>query len=174
MFYNISQGTASVVLAGVVAALKLIGGTLADHTFLFLGAGEARTGIAELIALEMSKQTKKPIKETCKKIWLVDSKVFSINFFREWGDEPGERSYRTFFLERRNRDIMKRQHRQVLFSRIITAIGISLHNFPEGMAVFLGSVKGLQVGLNFALAIALHNISKGIAITLPIYFTTEK
>ncbi|XLR32344.1 hypothetical protein HN51_052308, partial [Arachis hypogaea] len=134
-------GTASVVLAGVVAALKLIGGTLADHTFLFLGAGEARTGIAELIALEMSKQTKKPIKETCKKIWLVDSKVFSINFFREWGDEPGERSYRTFFLERRNRDIMKRQHRQVLFSRIITAIGISLHNFPEGMAVFLGSVK---------------------------------
>lgn len=28
------------VLAGVVAALKLVGGTLADHTFLFLGAGE--------------------------------------------------------------------------------------------------------------------------------------
>ncbi|KAG5107882.1 hypothetical protein JHK84_044789 [Glycine max] len=68
------QGTASVVLAGVVAALKLIGGNLADHTFLFLGAGEAGTGIAELIALEMSKQTKTPIEETRKKIWLVDSK----------------------------------------------------------------------------------------------------
>ena len=37
------QGTASVVLAGVVAALKLIGGSLADHTFLFLGAGEVKT-----------------------------------------------------------------------------------------------------------------------------------
>ncbi|XP_072056279.1 zinc transporter ZTP29-like [Arachis hypogaea] len=35
---------------------------------------------------------------------------------------------------------------------------ISLHNFPEGMAVFLGSIKGLRVGLNLALAIALHNI----------------
>jgi len=34
------QGTASVVLAGLVAALKLVGGTLAEHTFLFLGAGE--------------------------------------------------------------------------------------------------------------------------------------
>ena len=34
------QGTASVVLAGVVAALKLVGGSLADHKFLFLGAGE--------------------------------------------------------------------------------------------------------------------------------------
>ena len=35
-----SQGTAAVVLAGVVAALKMLGGSLADQTFLFLGAGE--------------------------------------------------------------------------------------------------------------------------------------
>ncbi|KHN16636.1 NADP-dependent malic enzyme [Glycine soja] len=75
VFNDDIQGTASVVLAGVVAALKLIGGTLPEHTFLFLGAGEAGTGIAELIALEMSKQTKAPIEETRKKIWLVDSKV---------------------------------------------------------------------------------------------------
>ncbi|XP_031388365.1 NADP-dependent malic enzyme-like isoform X1 [Punica granatum] len=68
------QGTAAVVLAGVVAALKILGGILVDHTFLFLGAGEAGTGIAELIALEMSKQAKAPVEETRKKIWLVDSK----------------------------------------------------------------------------------------------------
>ncbi|XP_057538276.1 NADP-dependent malic enzyme-like [Amaranthus tricolor] len=74
LFNDDIQGTASVVLAGVVAALKLVGGTLAEHTFLFLGAGEAGTGIAELIALEMSKQTKAPLEETRKKIWLVDSK----------------------------------------------------------------------------------------------------
>ena len=36
------QGTASVVLAGLLAALKLVGGELADHKFLFLGAGEVR------------------------------------------------------------------------------------------------------------------------------------
>lgn len=74
VFNDDIQGTAVVVLAGLVGALKLIGGTLGDHKFLFLGAGEAGTGIAELIALEMSNQTKAPVEETRKNIWLVDSK----------------------------------------------------------------------------------------------------
>jgi len=55
----------------------------------------------------------------------------------------------------------------------ILIAGISLHNFPEGMAVFLGSVKGLHVGLNLAVAIALHNIPEGVAVALPIYFATR-
>ncbi|KAL6523473.1 hypothetical protein OROGR_017076 [Orobanche gracilis] len=74
VFNDDIQGTASVVLSGIVASLKLLGGTLGDHTFLFLGAGEAGTGIAELIALEMSKQSKVPLEEARKKICLVDSK----------------------------------------------------------------------------------------------------
>ncbi|KAI4963429.1 hypothetical protein ZWY2020_014112 [Hordeum vulgare] len=81
VFNDDIQGTASVVLAGLVAALKLVG-TLAEHTYLFLGAGEAGTGIAELIALEMSRQTKKPIDECRKKIWLVDSKGLIVSLVK--------------------------------------------------------------------------------------------
>ncbi|KAL6585076.1 hypothetical protein OROMI_004365 [Orobanche minor] len=95
VFNDDIQGTASVVLSGLMSALKLVGGTLADHSFLFLGAGEAGTGIAELIALEMSKQTGVPLEEARKKIWLVDSKGLIVrsraeslqHFKRPWAHE---------------------------------------------------------------------------------------
>ncbi|KAF3595265.1 hypothetical protein DY000_02026011 [Brassica cretica] len=77
------QGTASMVLAGLIAAQKVLGKSLADHTFLFLGAGEAGTGIAELIALKISKETGTPIDETRKKIWLVDSKGLIVSSHKE-------------------------------------------------------------------------------------------
>uniref|UniRef100_A0A0D9WDJ7 Malic enzyme n=1 Tax=Leersia perrieri TaxID=77586 RepID=A0A0D9WDJ7_9ORYZ len=83
VFNDDIQGTASVVLAGLIAALKVVGGTLADHKYLFLGAGEAGTGIAELIALEMSKQTEIPIEECRKKVWLVDSRGLIVESRKE-------------------------------------------------------------------------------------------
>ncbi|KAM0036807.1 NADP-dependent malic enzyme [Helianthus debilis subsp. tardiflorus] len=79
VFKDDIQGTTSVVLAGLISALKLVGESLADHRFLFLGAGEAGTGIAELIALEISKQTRAPLEEARKKIWLVDSKGWIVS-----------------------------------------------------------------------------------------------
>ncbi|XP_076950740.1 NADP-dependent malic enzyme-like [Bidens hawaiensis] len=95
VFNDDIQGTASVVLAGLVASLKLLGGNLADHTFLFFGAGEAGTGIAELIALEISTKTNIPVEEARKKIWLVDSKGLIVgsrkvslqHFKRPWAHE---------------------------------------------------------------------------------------
>ncbi|EPS64484.1 malic enzyme, partial [Genlisea aurea] len=95
VFNDDIQGTASVVLAGLISALNIVGGTLAEHTFLFLGAGEAGTGIAELIALEIAKKTDVPLEVARRKIWLVDSKGLIIrsrmeslqHFKRPWAHE---------------------------------------------------------------------------------------
>ncbi|XP_021728952.1 zinc transporter ZTP29 [Chenopodium quinoa] len=86
---------------------------------------------------------------------------------------PSVKSKKRANGEEKGKDLMKKHRQQVMYSGIITAIGISLHNFPEGMAVFLGSMKGLRVGLNLALAIALHNIPEGVAVALPVYFATQ-
>ncbi|MBI5433779.1 MAG: NAD-dependent malic enzyme [Planctomycetes bacterium] len=47
------QGTASVTVAGMLAALRITKQRMADQRVLFLGAGEACTGIARLSALAM-------------------------------------------------------------------------------------------------------------------------
>ncbi|WJX86248.1 NADP-dependent malic enzyme 4, chloroplastic [Trifolium repens] len=83
VFNDDIQGTASVVLAGLVSALNLVGGSLDEHRFLFLGAGEAGTGIAELIALEISKRTNSQLDEVRKNIWLVDSKGLIVSSRKE-------------------------------------------------------------------------------------------
>ncbi|WP_147199068.1 NAD-dependent malic enzyme [Pantoea sp. CCBC3-3-1] len=47
------QGTASVVLAGLLTALKTTGGKLAEQRILFAGAGSAGTGIANMLVEAM-------------------------------------------------------------------------------------------------------------------------
>jgi malate dehydrogenase (oxaloacetate-decarboxylating)(NADP+) len=50
------QGTAGVTLAGVINALKLTGGQLKEQRILFLGAGSAAIGLADLLVSALGQQ----------------------------------------------------------------------------------------------------------------------
>lgn len=55
---------------------------------------------------------------------------------------------------------------------LLTAIAISVHNFPEGLSVFVTSLEDVKMGAAIAFAITLHNIPEGISVALPIYNAT--
>jgi len=51
-----------------------------------------------------------------------------------------------------------------------TALAIAIHNFPEGLATFVGTLADPHVGATLAVAIAIHNIPEGFCVALPIYY----
>ncbi|NIG34787.1 zinc transporter ZupT [Pantoea sp. ICBG 828] len=55
---------------------------------------------------------------------------------------------------------------------ILLTLGISLHNFPEGIATFVTASSDMELGLGIALAVAIHNIPEGLAVAGPIYAAT--
>lgn len=51
---------------------------------------------------------------------------------------------------------------------IAIAIGVSLHNLPEGLAVGSGFEASISLGLTLALTIMLHDIPEGMSIVVPL------
>ncbi|XP_042544337.1 NADP-dependent malic enzyme, mitochondrial [Dipodomys spectabilis] len=84
MFNDDIQGTASVAVAGILAALRITKKKLSDQVFVFLGAGEAAMGITHLLIMALEKEgVSKP--EAVKKIWMMDADGLIIKGRRNMG-----------------------------------------------------------------------------------------
>ena len=56
---------------------------------------------------------------------------------------------------------------------IMSALAIAVHNFPEGIATFIGALNDAEMGVGITFAISIHNIPEGIAVAIPIYYATK-
>ena len=62
--------------------------------------------------------------------------------------------------------------RNIKRTAVLLTLGISLHNFPEGVATYVTASSNLEMGFGIALAVALHNIPEGLAVAGPVYAAT--
>ena len=61
---------------------------------------------------------------------------------------------------------------KLLKTGLFVALGIGIHNFPEGMASFVGALQEPSLGIAIAVAIAIHNIPEGLAVAAPVIAAT--
>jgi len=59
-------------------------------------------------------------------------------------------------------------NRSLMKTGLLLAVGITLHNLPEGIAVGAGYLTNPKFGIFIAIAILLHNIPEGLATALPL------
>lgn len=80
----------------------------------------------------------------------------------------------TYIAERHHAGRRRRRRKQELLKTgLFVALGLAIHNIPEGMATFTGTLKDVELGVAIAVAIAMHNIPEGLAVSAPIYAATE-
>jgi malate dehydrogenase (oxaloacetate-decarboxylating)(NADP+) len=73
LFDDDIQGTGAVAVAGIIASMRITGGNLADQKILFLGAGEAGIGIADVFVAALKEEgiSEEDARRQC---WFVDSR----------------------------------------------------------------------------------------------------
>ena len=65
------------------------------------------------------------------------------------------------------------QRSALMRTGVFTAFALAIHNFPEGIAVFISALQDPALGIPITVAIAIHNIPEGIAVAVPVYYATN-
>ncbi len=67
----------------------------------------------------------------------------------------------------------KRDKSKLMRMGMFSALAITIHNFPEGLATFMAAMADPTLGISIGVAIAIHNIPEGLAVSAPIYYATR-
>lgn len=86
------------------------------------------------------------------------------------GPKHGPKHGHHYRHQRRSQSSQKNQLRK---TSLLVTLGVFIHNFPEGMATFIGTLKEFELGLLITIAIALHNIPEGIAVAATVSSSTD-
>jgi ZIP family zinc transporter len=76
-------------------------------------------------------------------------------------------------VEQKIEDSSDDQKRRLMRMGMFSALAIGIHNFPEGLATFMGGLSDPTLGISIAVAIAIHNIPEGLAVSAPIFYATK-
>ncbi len=70
-------------------------------------------------------------------------------------------------------DLKELHEKKLLRMGLFSALAITIHNLPEGIATFMTAAADPALGVSIAVAIAIHNIPEGIAVSVPIFYSTK-
>lgn len=76
-------------------------------------------------------------------------------------------------LEEEKTTVSAEKDKRLMRMGLFSALAIGIHNFPEGLATFMGALSDPTLGISIAVAIAIHNIPEGIAVSVPIHYATK-
>jgi ZIP family zinc transporter len=76
------------------------------------------------------------------------------------------------YIAEHHREKAGTYHGRLLKTGFFVALGVAIHNFPEGIASLASTLEDTRLGIAVAAAIALHNIPEGLAVSAPVYVAT--
>ncbi|NLC43209.1 MAG: zinc transporter ZupT [Clostridiales bacterium] len=88
------------------------------------------------------------------------------------GEDPTELSDHLMEHKEEQDHVMATSKNKLLRAGLMTALAVSIHNFPEGFATFMAALRDPSLGISIAIAIAIHNIPEGIAVSVPVFYAT--
>jgi ZIP family zinc transporter len=91
----------------------------------------------------------------------------------DWLIPSAENPHEIKNISRVEEDHKEIEERKLMRMGLFSALALAIHNFPEGLATFIGALADPKLGVSIAVAVAIHNIPEGLAVSAPIYYATK-